>query len=491
MRSAPIGTLVTRLTRLCTSRTWFVAASMFGIAAVAALLYGCHEPEEDENEGGPIVRVSVATVTSVQANGGSGDGTRVFIGVPLSTNRRPGLSGDGRYVAFDSVATNLVPGLNTNNRRQIYVRDRETDLTEMVSVSSQGLPGNGDSFAPVISDDGQTVVFESLADNLIFGDTNGASDIFLRNRATRLTERISQFTSGVQGACSGTGAACASFEPSINANASVIAFGSASRLVNDDVDNQVDIYVLQRGSTLDMQRITVPAGISPNPPIQGNPSVSADGQFVAFASTSTQLATVVNTVDAVSDIFLYEMATRTIRKVTVPFSGAPADGNSFWPSVSGDGRYVAFWSNATNLTAAFPSTTSLADVFVADMQTTVPRISLISLGLGNQSGNGDSQYPAISRDGTFVTFVSNANNFDTASTDPNSLFDVYRSERACSPCRTTRVTVALAGQDVDQNSFAPTTSADGRTIAFFSDATTLVPADTNGVRDAFIRLMPQ
>ncbi|GKS59276.1 hypothetical protein YTPLAS18_28030 [Nitrospira sp.] len=400
------------------------------------------------------------------------------------------MSADGRFVAFDSVATNLVPGLNTNNRRQVYVRDRQTNITELVSVNSQGLPGNGDSFAPVISDDGQTVVFESLASNLIFGDTNDASDIFLRDRTTRLTERISQFTSGIQGTCSGTGLACSSFEPSINSDATVIAFGSASRLVNDDVDNQTDIYVLQRGGTLEMQRITVPAGLSSPPPNQGNPSVSADGQFVAFASTSSQLATVVNTTDTVSDIFLYEISTKTTRKVTIPFSGFPADGNSFWPSISGDGRFVAFWSNATNLTATFRPTTGLANVFVADMQTSVPSISIISLGLGNQSGNGDSQFPSISRDGNFITFVSNANNFDTATTDSNSLFDVYRSERACMPCRTTRVTIALAGRDVDLNSYGPTISEDGRTIAYFSDATTLVPADTNGVRDAFLRVMP-
>ncbi len=467
----------------------FLAASIVCIATLALVLYGCHQEEEEEGEG-PMERVSIANANAAQANGGSGDGARLVIGIPESSSRRPGMSADGRYVVFDSVATNLVPGINTNGRRQIYLRDRETGLTELVSINAQRVPGNGDSFAPVVSDDGQVIVFESLANDLVFGDTNQASDIFLHNRTTRLTERVSQFDTGVQGVCPGLGSACASFEPAINADATVIAFASAARLTNDDLDSQTDIYVLQRAGGASMQRITVPAGLSVTPPSQGNPSVSADGRLVAFASTSTQLATVVNTLDSVSDIFLYEVQSRTTRKVTVPFSGQPADGHSYWPSVSGDGRFVAFSSNARNLTATFPKTTDFADIFVADMQTQVPTITRISLGLQNQSPNGDSQYPAISRDGLFVAFASRANNFDTPATDSNGLFDVYRAERACSPCNTRRISVAIAGRDVDRDSYAPVISADGRTVAFFSDASTLVPADTNGVRDAFLRVLP-
>lgn len=473
-------------------RSWFVLLSACGMMTAAALLYGCHLKEEQGQ--GPTERVSIANANAAQANGGSGDGTRLVVGIPESTSQRPGMSADGRYVVFDSVATNLVPGIATNGRRQVYLRDRQTNLTEMISVNIQGTAGgNSDSYAPVVSDDGQTVVFESLATDLVFGivDTNQASDIFLRTRATRLTERVSQFENGTQGICGG-GSGCASYEPAINADASVIAFGSTARLVIDDIDNQADIYVLQRSGTVSLQRATPTAVFSTPPPSQGNPSVSGDGRFVAFASTSTQLANVtsVNTLDSVADIFLYDVQARTSRKVTVPFSGAPANGNSYWPSVSGDGRFVAFWSNATNLTATFPKTTNTADVFVADMQTQVPTIIRISLGLNNQQGNGESQYPSISRDGTFVAFVSRANNLDTPATDTNSLFDVYRSERACSPCNTKRVTVAIAGRDVDRDSAAPVISSDGRTIAFYSDATTLVPADTNGVRDAFLRTLP-
>lgn len=118
----------------------------------------------------------------------------------------------------------------------------------------------------------------------------------------------------------------------------------------------------------------------------------------------------------------------------------------------------------------------------------MPTIARVSLGLNNQQANGESQYPALSRDGSTVAFVSRANNFDSASTDTNSLFDVYRVDRACTPCNTRRVTVAIAGRDTDRDSAAPAIGADGRAIAYFSDATSLVPGDTNGVRDAFLRL---
>ncbi len=477
----------------CASRTWFLTWSAAGLLTAAALLHGCHLDDQEDEATGPTERVSIANANAAQANGGSGDGTRLVVGIPESASRRPGLSGDSRYVVFDSVATNLVPGLATNGHRQIYLRDRQTNLTEMISLNSAGNGGgNGDSYAPVVSDDGQTVVFESGATDLVFGivDTNQASDIFLRDRTARRTERVSQFENGTPGICAGTGAACASYEPAINADASVIAFGATARLAIDDVDTHADIYVLQRGgSSPVLQRATPSFAASAPSPSQGNPSVSADGRFVAFASTSTQLANVVtvNTQDAVSDIFLYDVAARTSRKVSVPFSGAPANGHSYAPSVSGDGRFVAFWSNAKNLTAAFPKTTDTADIFVADMSTQVPTMARVSLGLNNQQANGDSQYPAISRNGAYVAFVSRANNFDTPATDANTLFDVYRVDRACTPCNSRRVSVAVAGRDADRDSTAPAVSADGQTIAFFSDATTLVPADTNGARDAFLR----
>lgn len=478
------------------ARTWWCALSAFGITVTAALLYGCHEVEtEKDGAGSPgsTERVSIANANAAQANGGSGDGTRLVVGIPESASRRPGMSGDGRYVVFDSIATNLVPGLSPNGHRQIYVRDRQTNLTEMISVNSANNGGgNGDSFAPVISDDGQSVVFESLANDLVFGliDTNQGADIFLRQRTSRVTERLSQFENGTPGICAG-GTSCSSYEPSINPTATMIAFGSTARLTADDVDNQADIYLLNRGGASPvMQRIT-PTFFATSPaPSQGNPSISADGRFVAFASTSTQLANLVtvNTQDAVTDVFLYDVGARTTRKVSVAFSGAPSSGHSYSPSVSGDGRFVAFSSSARNLTATFPKTTDVSDIFVADMQTTVPTIARVSLGLNNQQANGESQYPALSRDGSTVAFVSRAKNFDSASTDINSLFDVYRVDRACTPCNTRRVTVAIAGRDTDRDSAAPAIGTDGRAIAYFSDATSLVPADTNGVRDAFLRL---
>ncbi|MFO0775830.1 MAG: hypothetical protein U0172_14310 [Nitrospiraceae bacterium] len=485
------------MTTRCFHRLLFVGWSSLAVVMTAALLYGCHQPEEEQNGGsssGSIERVSIANANVAQANGGSGDGTRLVVGIPESAGRRPGMSGDGRFIVFDSTATNLVPGLSPNGHRQVYLRDRQTNQTEMISLNAAGLGGaNGDSYAPVVTDDGDTIVFESVATDLVFGivDTNQAGDVFLRSRSRRVTERVSQFDSGAPGICGGGGTGCSSYEPSINPSGSIIAFGSSARLTADDVDSYSDIYVLQRGgaTTPVLHRATPSFGVAGTAPSQGSPSVSADGRFVAFASSSTQLANLVtvNTQDAVTDIFLYDIGARTTRKVSVAFSGAPTSGHSYSPSVSSDGRFVTFSSTARNLTATFPKTTDTPDIFVADMNTTVPTMTRLSLGLNNQQANGENVFPTISRDGASVAFASRANNFDSALTDRNSLLDIYRVDRACNPCNTRRVSIAIAGRDTDRDSTAPAISADGRAIAFYSDATTLVPNDTNGVRDAFLR----
>lgn len=151
----------------------------------------------------------------------------------------PSISADGRYVAFSSLARNLVPG-DTTNTSDVFVRDRATKTTERVSVASSGAQGNDHSFQPSLSANGRFVAFSSAASNLVAGDTNGFPDVFVRDRVTKKTERVSSASDGAQGDRS-------SFDPSINANGRYVGFYSDADLVPGLPNEYGDIYVRDRG----------------------------------------------------------------------------------------------------------------------------------------------------------------------------------------------------------------------------------------------------
>src|SRR5438132_6140403 len=152
------------------------------------------------------------------------------------------LSADGRFVAFDSAATDLVAG-DTNLVSDVFVHDRQTGTTERVSVASDGAQGNGSSgllsfaFSPALSADGRFVAFVSFATNLVAGDTNGATDVFVHDRQTGTTERVSVASDGTQGNAASTGAA-------LSADGRFVAFHStATNLVADDTNGKTDVFV--------------------------------------------------------------------------------------------------------------------------------------------------------------------------------------------------------------------------------------------------------
>lgn len=439
-------------------------------------------------------RVSVASESLAESNGGSGDGTRLTNGVLQERSFGPGISGTGRFTVFDSGATNLVPGVLSNGKRQVYLHDRETGFTELISVGPGNVPGDDDSFTAAVSDDGQLVAFDSFAANLIPGDTNGARDIFLRNRTTGVTERLSQGVQGAQGICPNPGEGCNSFSPAISADGKVLAFGSFSRLVPDDTDDGTDIYVLDRRGAPVLRRITAGIGGAQANILNGSPAVSADGQFVAFASNASNLLAG-DSADIVTDVFLYSLQTGVLRKVSVPAGGGAADGDSFSPSLSGEGRFVAFWSQAGNLMAGPAEGDNIADVFVADMQASQPSIVKVSVNLNLASGNGDSRSASISRDGRLVAYDSLATNLDVTAADANGVRDIIVTDRSCAfdatqPCSVKRVSIHGNGGDSNGESRYPAISGDGRFVLYYSDGSSLVDGDTNGARDAFVSRRP-
>jgi Tol biopolymer transport system component len=385
----------------------------------------------------------------------------------------PSISASGRFVAFSSVATNLVHG-DTNHVRDVFVRDRKAGKTRRVSLSSAGAQGHGDSFHPSISANGRFVAFQSLARNLVRGDTNHCRDIFVRDRRTGKTRRVSLSSAGAQGNDG-------SRNPSISADARIVAFESeAKNLVRGDTNHASDIFVRDR-ETGKTRRVSLGlAGAQANGR-SFNPSISANGRFVAFESGAKNL--VRGDTNHRIDIFVRDRKKGKTTRVSVSSTGAQGNNTSFAPSISSFGRFVAFESSATNLVRT--DTNRASDVFVRDRKTgETTRVSVSSTGAQAQE---DSFDPSISADGRFVAFTSIAMNLVPGRTsDRGDVFvnDVFVRDRQAG--KTRRVSVSSTGAPGNSDSFRPSISADGRIVAFQSWATNLVRHDTNDATDIFI-----
>jgi Tol biopolymer transport system component len=331
------------------------------------------------------------------------------------------ISADGRYLAFVSSATNLVPG-DTNGALDVFVRDRQSGTTERVSVDSGGAQGNGVSYLSSISSDGRYVAFRSYAQNLVPGDTNGTWDVFVHDRQSGTTERVSVDSSGGQG----NGNDWYNDRLSISADGRYVAFySSGTNLVPGDTNGTWDVFVRDRqnGTT---ERVSVDSGGAQGNDLSRSPAISADGRYVAFRSFAQNL--VPGDTNGTWDVFVHDRQSGTTERVSVDSSGGQAYGDNYntgnlYLSISADGRYVAFSSAAINLV---PGDTNLSDdVFVRDRQSgTTERVSVDSSGT---QGNGWSNYPSISADGRYVAFTSGATNLVPG--DTNLYEDAFVRER--------------------------------------------------------------
>ena len=282
----------------------------------------------------------------------------------------PAISADGRYVAFDSLASNLVPG-DTNDHSDVFVRDRRSGTTQLVSVATDGTQANSDSFDPAISADGRYVAFGSDASNLVPGDTNGTDEVFVRDRRSGTTQLVSVATGGTQ-------ANGRSFIPAISADGRYVVFGSdASNLVPGDTNGTDEVFVrdLRSGTT---QRVSVATGGTQANSDSFSPAISADGRYVAFDSDASNL--VPGDTNHHADVFVRDLRSGTTQLVSVATDGTQANGNSSYePAISADGRYVAFGSDASNLVPG--DTNENSDVFVRDRQSgTTQRVSVATDG---------------------------------------------------------------------------------------------------------------
>jgi Tol biopolymer transport system component len=405
---------------------------------------------------GTTERVSVSSA-GVPGNGDSG-------GVSA-------ISADGRYVAFSSAATDLVEA-DTNNATDVFVFDRVTRTVERESVASDGSETQPlrDSSHPGISADGRYVVFQSLGSNLAPGDTNNAMDVFVRDRVMGLTIRVSVASDGTEGDF-------ASQNPAISGDGRYVAFESmATNLVAGDANNVWDVFVhdLQTDQTA---RVSVTdAGAEANAQSY-TPSLSYDGRYVAFESLANNL--VDGDTNGHQDIFVRDTVGGHTARVSVATSGAEADRDSMAASISGDGRFVAFQSSATNLVTG--DTNGSDDIFVHDTQTgETERVSATTDGA---QANAGSANPALSSDGRFVAFQSAATNL--VPDDTNGVQDIFLRDRTAGV--TTLVTVAADPEQAPGDSANPAVTPYGRYVVFDSDGLNLVPGGSPGIRQVYVR----
>lgn len=386
-----------------------------------------------------------------------------------ASSLRAVVSADGRFVAFQSLAGNLVPG-DTNGVMDCFVHDLGSGVTERISVGSSGAQGSRRSQDVSISADGRYVAFSSAAIELVPGDTNGFIDVFVRDRATRTTVRASIGVHGLQG--NGP-----SEHPSISADGRWVAFQSWSdNLVFGDTSQNPECFVrdLRDGVTV---RVSVASGGVQAWGSSTDPVISADGRFVAFDSTSPVL--VPGDTNGVGDVFVHDLATRITERISVGANGEQATNYSWRPRISADGRVVAFHSSASNLV---PGDANLSvDCFVHDRsRRTTERVSISTAGI---ESNGASSEASLSADGRLVAFDSRADNLVPG--DSNGRVDCFVRDRLAGT--TERVSIGTGGTQGNGDAWNPSLSADGRSVAFESEASDLVSGDGNASWDAFVR----
>jgi hypothetical protein len=359
-----------------------------------------------ELQTGTIIRVSTTS------SGGQADGA----------SQTASTSDDGRYVAFTSRASNLVaPGGDTNGFQDIYVKDLQTGSVSLASTdSAESVLGNGDSDQPTISADGRYVAFRSLAANLVAGDTNGVMDVFVRDTVDGTTTRVSTSSTGGQAnALSGL-----TYGPWLSAGGRYVAFESdADNLIGAGADTNAtrDIFVKDTQTGVTTRVSTDAAGGQANGPSQF-PAISADGRYVVFRSTASNLApgdTLMCGPENCSDVFRKDTISGAVYWISTTSSGAAANANSWDPHLSADGRYAAFSTDASNLAAGDGN--GNLDIFVKDALT--GEVVLASRSADGLVGNDWSIGPFVNTGGAYVAFESMASNLTAA--DTNGAIDAF------------------------------------------------------------------
>lgn len=404
--------------------------------------------------------------------------TGIISKMSVTKSNSPVISADGRYVAFVSWDKNQISD-DTNEIKNVFVHNIQTGETTLVSVDSYGIAGNNDSFSPTISADGRYVAFVSVANNLVLNDTNDKGDVFVHDTQTKETTRISITSNGIQGNTW-------SHSPAISADGRYVAFSSNPyNILADETNVARDILVHDR-QTQEITRVSVDSQGTPGNQDAYHASISADGHYVVFESEADNL--VPNDSNRSLDVFLHDKVNQTTTLVSISSHGVPGNDHSCCASLSADGRYIAFSSSSDNLVPN--DTNGYSDIFVHDHQTgETIRVSVDSNGIHsngiprNQGNQGGSKIPSISADGRYIVFESQAYNL-VPNTYYSDRWNIFVHDRQSK--ETSRISVGSNGWRGNGNSSSPSISADGHYVVFESEADNLVPNDTNDSTDIFL-----
>ena len=342
-------------------------------------------------------------------------------------------------------------------------------IVTRVSIADDGAEGNARSSSVSISADGRYAAFESDASNLVQGDSNGKKDVFVYDESTGIMEIVSRADDGTQGNGS-------SFNPSISADGRYIVFESfASNLAPEDSNGKKDIFVYDESTGI-METISIAGDGAQGNGSSSNPSISADGRYIAFESFASNL--VPGDFNGKCDIFVYDCHANTIEIVSLTSGGGLSNGNSSGADINADGEYVAFESYAANLVPF--DTNGKNDIFVYSRDTNT--IEMISVSDEGIHGITTSDNPSISADGRYVSFDSCASNLVAGDTNGES--DIFVYDRDTDTIE--RVSLGSYGTQGDGGSTCPSISADGCYVSFKSSASNLIQDDTNEVSDIFV-----
>lgn len=411
-----------------------------------------------------LIGAAFAGSNAIASNGNIQLASPTISGINNGTSRSASLSADGRYVAFQSTASNLAAS-DTDTIQDIFVFDRQTGGVELISVSTSGVKSNGTSYRPSISADGRYVVFTSLGNNLVAGDitdTNSVNDVFVRDRITGTTVPVS-----LKIDAAGKQTLIGSTDGIISADGRYIGFNTLHSFDSVDTNHTYDIYRKDMliGTTLLVSRTA--AGNANHTGVGPVPAMSGDGTVFAWYSSSYAFDPLRDYQYNGDDVFVRDLKTNTTRLVSIGANNKGA-GNSQLPSLNHDGTKLIF---STNSSLVVPGDTNgRLDVFAVDLTTySITRVSLSETGAQLALDSNPSPRMSLSADGRYVAFQTTSP--DVVAGDSNGSFDVF--VRDLENGVTTIVSKTESGDFANGHSLEPAISADGRYVGFGSLATNL------------------
>jgi hypothetical protein len=427
-----------------------------GLLACASGLPAVASPGQD------LTRAAASTVrASVQTGGGEAN----------ASSGSSKVSANCRVVTFASAASNLVAG-DTKRHVDAFAHDLTSGRTFLVSRALNGERADGDSRPNGLTASGRFIAYYSSASNLVRGDSKEAYDVFVRARTKARSERISV-------PAEGGWADRESFRPAISAKGRYVAFDSyATNMVPDDLNGGFDVFVRDRVEKT-TERVSVDSSGGEADGESTGAAISSNGRFVVFESGADNLDPA-DTNDFV-DVFVHDRKTGTTELVSAGVGGVAADDLSVNSDISGDGRYIAFTSKATNLVDD-DANGSIADVFVRDrVADTTQIVSVSSDGL--QSVSQESLQGTLSDDGSVVTFDSFSSRLVPHDTNRDPDVFVHFMESGA----TRRVSVSTTGHQGNLGGLASAIAGGGGCVSFTTGSTNLVPHDTNAAADVLLR----